>query len=251
MSDLASNRPFTALAGAGVLMAGLLACSNDVTLAELSGAGGGANQGGQGAAAGDDGAGADGPGAAGGDGNTGNAGNGGPGGDGPGPLPECTDSSECKLVNDCCTCESVPNAEPVRECLAVCIAPHCSAVGHPNATPSCFAGTCVAGFDCTTSVACATPPPTCPPGQVPHRTNGCWGGCVPATECLAVTSCDDCDTSTQTCVQFIGGESPVVGCLPIPQTCSGPADCACAGETFCGDHDCEGGGGILTCDILT
>jgi hypothetical protein len=246
MPDLSSLRPRSALSLTFVLWAVSAGCTNDVTLAEADGEAGAAGDttpgtgglGGAGNAGGN-------PPSDGGGGAQGGAGN-----TGPGPLPECETAADCQIVNDCCTCEGIPAGDTPEECLATCIQPSCEAVGHPDPEVQCIGGTCMAGFDCYSLVACATPPPSCPPGEVPHRTGGCWGGCVPATECAAVNGCSDCDLATQTCVQYIAFAG-TVNCLPLPETCSGPADCACAADAFCHDpfESCTGnGGGIITCE---
>lgn len=247
MNELAWPRPLVALPLIGVLLAAASACTSDVTLAKADGGAGGLG-----------GAGAGGAGAQGGDATGGDGGSGGSGGDGgtagggPGPLPQCETAEDCKLINDCCACEGVPADQRPEECLAICEVPSCEALGVPDPEVQCLAGTCIAGFDCYSLVECAQPPPPCPSGFVPARTNGCWGGCVPATECAAVNSCDDCDLSSQVCVQFIAFAGTVT-CLPIPETCSGGGDCACAGSTYCTDpYDfCTDGGtgsGVVTCE---
>jgi hypothetical protein len=180
------------------------------------------------------------------------AANGGAGAGGGGTsLPECEQARDCQLINDCCACEGLPADVQVEECLANCEQPSCEALGHTATAPMCVHGTCVAGFDCSSLVNCFMAKPECPPGEVPMHRDGCWGACVPATECAAVTDCTECDLETQVCVQYVSF-SVSVHCLPKPETCSGAADCACAGAAYCDpvSDQCSGGNGILSCDCL-
>ena len=177
--------------------------------------------------------------------------NGGAGlGGGSGSFPECLGSDDCKLVNDCCACEGVPVGQQVDACPENCEVPSCEALGHPGTEAVCVARACVAGFDCSSDVECATPPPVCEAGLVPSRSHGCWGPCVPATECISVESCGDCDLGTQVCVQY-AQLAVTFHCVPKPDVCSGPADCACAEEIFCDgrtDTCIDVGPNELTCE---
>jgi hypothetical protein len=184
------------------------------------------------------------------------AANGGAGGADNSPR-ECEQASDCQLIDDCCACEGLPADAQVEECRENCETPSCDALGHLAVAPMCVGGTCVAGFDCYSLVGCFMAEPECPPGEVPVRRYTpvprgiCWGACVPATECAAVTDCSDCDLETQVCVQYISFAASV-HCLPKPAACTGPADCACAGAAFCNpDSDqCSGGDGIISCECL-
>lgn len=242
------------LAGA-VLFAG---CTDDVDIADNdaasgSGAGGpGASSGSPtgGPSSGGAGSGASGNGGSGAGGEGTSHGGAGGGGGGPVPLPECQVNEDCQLINDCCMCEGLPANQQVEECFANCEQPMCEAKGAAITGAQCIHGVCVAGFDCTTLVDCAQPAPVCPPGQVASRSHGCWGGCVPATECTAVPACANCNGANQVCVQYVAF-AVSVHCLPEPAACGGgPVDCACAADSYCINESevCSDGGGVISCE---
>jgi hypothetical protein len=146
--------------------------------------------------------------------------------------PECADATDCKVVNDCCNCEAIPNGETPASCSKLCIQDKCNELGSANKTAECIAGRCVMGFDCTTTVICATAPPTCGPGTVPLIAAGCYeGSCVPADECASVKSCADC-TGSLACANY-GGFVPKAHCVEIPTVCGSDASCACMGPSVC------------------
>jgi hypothetical protein len=146
--------------------------------------------------------------------------------------PECADATDCKVVNDCCTCEALPNAETPATCSQTCFQDKCNELGTANKTAECIAGRCVIGFDCTSAVICADAPPTCGPGTVPLIAAGCYqGSCVPADECASVKSCADC-TGPLACANY-GGFQPKAHCVEIPTVCGADASCACMGPSVC------------------
>lgn len=149
-------------------------------------------------------------------------------------TPECTSADQCVLCNDCCSCLGAPASEGCPACPDVeCFAPMCSAMGFPTATPQCAAGRCVAGFVCDYSmVVCAQPPPPCEPGKTASVLNGCWGGCVPTTQCASVADCSQCDPATQVCVQEVAFEI-TSHCVDKPSACQGKPLCACMGASAC------------------
>lgn len=150
--------------------------------------------------------------------------------------PECTTDAECTLFSDCCTCEAYgPDQAPPPSCLAACTQNACEMNGASTETVQCVAGRCVAGIPCTGQVFCNAIPPECGPGQTPAILNGCWGGCVPVTECASVPSCDECDGTLMTCVSIdhSGGDGGSQHCVDIPKGCEGTPDCACMGQNVC------------------
>jgi hypothetical protein len=80
--------------------------------------------------------------------------------------------------------------------------------------------------------------PVCPAGSLPFVENNCWGTCVPATECRAVTSCDRCDPKTQACVTKTLPNVAIVHCVPLPKACNQTPSCACLGSSVCGAGSC-------------
>ena len=176
----------------------------------------------------------------------------GAGGSGGSPaVPQCTDPAQCTLVNDCCSCVGIGPMEAPPPCnVPECFIPTCTAQGHPNTPAACSAGQCVAGFDCDHSKAlCNTLPPACPAGQTATVTGGCWGACVPATECASVGSCAQCSAG-QVCVKEILKVGPVHHCVTPPAGCGNAPDCACMGGAVCvAPFDACGdeGPGVLAC----
>jgi hypothetical protein len=159
---------------------------------------------------------------------------------GAGVAPECSDASECTLFSDCCTCLALaPNEPSPKPCPATCIQDACSALAVTKESMACTGGRCVAGISCAGQVPCASLPPTCEPGFVPSTPGGCWGPCVPATECASVFDCNSCNGPEQTCVviDHQGGEGDPSSrhCVDIPQACSNNPTCACMAENVCID----------------
>lgn len=149
----------------------------------------------------------------------------------------CTESSQCTIFSDCCSCIALGPGDPApTPCPALCATDKCTELGiDPNKQPECQAGQCVVGFDCDSSKAvCAMPPPSCPAGHVPSVPGGCWGPCVPATDCSFVPDCDHCDPSSQLCVQYAAW-TVENHCVPIPPECKDDLSCDCMGSDVCVD----------------
>ncbi|MBM4359143.1 MAG: hypothetical protein FJ096_13640, partial [Deltaproteobacteria bacterium] len=140
---------------------------------------------------------------------------------GGGVVAECTDSKECKLINDCCSCFAMPSAEPGPKCsLPNCFADTCTAQMTPPVEPTCAAGRCTA-FDCDHSkVMCKKSQPICGPGETVAVENQCWAGCVPATQCITVASCAQCDSKKQGCVTEAAKGPMRVHCVDLPASCN-------------------------------
>jgi len=74
-----------------------------------------------------------------------------------------------------------------------------------------YQGACGTVVNCDLRDAfCPTLPPTCPPGQVPSVSGGCFGACVPIGTC-ACTAADECPMpGTYTCHMSAGRCGPYV-----------------------------------------
>ena len=166
-------------------------------------------------------------------GGTGGTTTGGTGG-GVAALPECKEASDCKVFEDCCSCEGIPKSANPGICKLGCTTKKCGVLGVSSTEVSCIAGRCVVGFDCnTTGVVCLGIPPKCPAGEVPQVKGSCWtGACVPTTECKDVTGCADCD-SQSACVTYIAKPGPKHHCVDVPLACGGNASCSCFGPSVC------------------
>lgn len=149
--------------------------------------------------------------------------------------PECKADGDCKVFEDCCSCEGVPKADNPPVCKMACTTKKCAALGVSSTEVACVAGRCVKGFECnTTAVVCLAMPPKCPAGEVAQVKGACWSGeCVPADECKNVAACSDCDTSKYACVTYVAKPAPVRHCVDVPPVCGGSANCACFGPSVC------------------
>jgi hypothetical protein len=189
----------------------------------------------------------------GGEGGEGGAGGGGDGGTAPSGEPECLVDSDCKLIDNCCICEGVPDGTEEPPCdMEPCLLNTCDSLGLPaGSEPACVAGRCVAGFPCDWSeTSCDAIPPDCPPGETAQVRDTCYGPCVPAGECLSVGGCEQCDGGLD-CARK---ESSTVSdhCVSRPGVCD-EADCACMGPSVCteDDEECSVQDGALVCSCTT
>jgi hypothetical protein len=95
----------------------------------------------------------------------------------------CESVDECRLVNDCCTCEAIHRDETPAECPADCERPQCDVWGISEMLCS---HTCLIRLvECDAAmVTCADPPPACEDGFMPSLEERCWSGhCVPVELC--------------------------------------------------------------------
>ncbi len=171
-------------------------------------------------------------GARGGGGKGGKGGAGGTAGGGAGGSNgECTQPSDCVLHNDCCACAAMPKNAAVASCNLLCLIASCTAQSVTAADVTCVAGRCVLNRSCNAAnVTCATAPPTCAAGSLPIVTNHCYaGGCLPASQCADVGSCDACTAAGLSCVTYDARTGPTYHCVTIPAACSGAPTCACLG----------------------
>ncbi len=218
-------------AGSGGGASGSGAAAGASGAGATSGAGGVAATGGAGGAGAT--GGASGVGASGGvGGGTGGSGAAGSGGTGGVAEPECTRDDDCALVDDCCSCVAIGPGEAAPPCdLPNCFAPTCAANGI-DASPRCVAGRCVLDVTCDHATAiCRAEPPDCGPGRQAIVQDGCFGACVPTTECAAVTSCAVCGSSLG-CVTNQAHLSSI-HCVEPASGCQSDRSCACFGTTVC------------------
>lgn len=189
----------------------------------------------------------------GGTGTGGDGGASGAGGDGPAGEPECLVDSDCKLFDNCCICEGVPDGAIEPACdMGPCLINTCKSLGLPSGTEAtCVAGRCIAGFPCDwNETTCDAIPPDCGPGETASVREGCYGSCVPAGECLSVGSCEQCDGGLE-CARK---EAFTVTdhCVSLPEVCD-EADCECLGPSVCteDDEECSVQEGALVCSCTT
>jgi len=192
-------------------------------------------------------------------GGTGGATTGGTGGTGGSVTasPECKAATDCKVFEDCCSCEGVPNSANPSICKMACTTKKCAAMGVSSTEVACIAGRCVKGYECDSSkVVCLSMPPKCSAGEVPRVKGSCWAGdCVPAGECASVAACSDCDTSKYACVTNVKKPAPDRHCVDIPAVCGGSVSCACFGPSVCTGifNSCSDQSGVkgVTCGCPT
>lgn len=149
------------------------------------------------------------------------------GGAGPEPtVAECATADDCQIFTDCCTCAALPKSEQRDACPGLCIQSACQARGLGAAKAICVANRCVFDVTCDRSqVTCEAPTPTCPAGQLPSVNGTCWGGCVPAHDCRAVTTCDDCGAN-HVCVRN-ELQLPSKHCVEVSASCLSQPSCEC------------------------
>jgi hypothetical protein len=165
----------------------------------------------------------------------GGAGGGGGGGGMTAVDAECSEASDCKLIDNCCDCMGLPLADKRPACSEVCIQDKCSEKQIPLVQAACEVGRCVLDVSCNASqVFCTVPQPACPPGETAAVVGACWGGCIPVTECSDVSGCDVCKAAGAVCVVESQQTGPVHHCVELPKACD-VADCACMGASVCLD----------------
>jgi hypothetical protein len=153
---------------------------------------------------------------------------GGVGGSGGGGR-ECESADDCMLFTDCCSCEAVPKGTSIVPCDLLCITDHCSALQIRPEEVACSFGRCVIDRSCDhANATCGSPPEACPSGEVRSVSeNGCFGPCLPSTECRDVTDCASCG-SNAVCVI----EEPQIrsfGCVEPAASCEKGSYCECLG----------------------
>ena len=106
---------------------------------------------------------------------------------------ECETADDCEMFSDCCNCEAVPKGTALPTCDLLCIQDQCSALQIEPEEVACSFGRCVLDRSCNHALAtCDSLPQPCPDGLVRSLTEGCWGPCLPPTECRDVTDCSSC-----------------------------------------------------------
>jgi hypothetical protein len=140
---------------------------------------------------------------------------------------ECESADDCKIFSDCCSCAAVPKSADPAVCELLCIQDQCSALQIEPSEVTCSFGRCVLDRSCNHANAlCNSQPQACPDGQVRSVTeNGCWGPCLPPTECRDVTNCASC-ADGDVCVI----EQPQIqtyGCVRPDASCSKGNYCEC------------------------
>jgi hypothetical protein len=172
----------------------------------------------------------------------------GSGGDDTGPVggeggstgegAECAGDDDCIVFNDCCSCEAIPKAQQRGECEKLCIQSACDAQGLNGVTAVCRSKRCVFDISCDRSlVTCKVAEPVCDPGMTPSVEGTCYGPCIAAAECNAVTDCKDC-AAGQACVASQNFES-FTQCVEVSSACAASPTCECtdACEFQCSDAD--------------
>lgn len=158
----------------------------------------------------------------------GSGGSGSVAGAGGGIGAECQTAADCQLVSDCCRCEAEPKGTGVPACELFCVIDQCGSKQIAPEEVACVFGRCVIDRSCDRSrVTCKIAEPVCPEGSVPSVEGSCYGPCLPATECSAVTGCDDC-TEPEVCVRN-EAQLQTYGCVLPPQGCTKGSYCGCLG----------------------
>jgi hypothetical protein len=158
-------------------------------------------------------------------------------------YPECQTADDCVLQSDCCGCSSVPR-DGREFCPLDCERDPCPEMGLSSADVECVYGRCVFARSCDYSAVCLAAVPECPEGTLPSVAGGCWGPCLPPTECMNVGSCSDCGDSF--CVEFQAQRSSF-HCVTRVQACDRANYCECLG--VCGECKVADDAVVCPCDL--
>jgi hypothetical protein len=155
-------------------------------------------------------------------------------------FPECVRDEDCEIAADCCSCQVVPKGTSFPVCRLDCGGSNGCELDGLSAVPRCTLGRCTLATDCGgEATLCDRPPPTCPAGQTPSRSeDGCWGPCVAATECSVVEDCDACGDAH--CVEFPNVGGTTIRCIARQAECEVGNLCEClqpCGDFGCGEQD--------------
>ena len=145
-------------------------------------------------------------------------------------IGNCVNSSDCHLLQNCCSCAAVSN-NTTAECLLSCgSVSMCDGMGLGPMDAICVAGRCSLSLSCNTDyVTCLGVPPKCNPGQVPAIRNGCFDKCIAVDQCNDVTSCNDCEAWGLACVTVESPLGSLHHCVTTPRACEQNRTCECMG----------------------
>jgi hypothetical protein len=140
---------------------------------------------------------------------------------------ECETADDCEIFSDCCSCEAVPKGAEHAVCERLCIQDQCSALQIARDEVTCSFGRCVLDRSCNHALStCDSLPPPCDGDLVRSLADaGCWGPCLPPTECRDVTDCSSC-AAGDVCVI----EQPQIqtyGCVRPDASCTKGNYCEC------------------------
>jgi hypothetical protein len=160
-------------------------------------------------------------------------------------FPECTVNEDCEIANDCCACQAVPKGALVGACRVACGDSNACEMQGLAAVAQCTLGRCTLATSCSAlRTTCDSLPPECPTGQTASVTeSGCWGPCVPSTECSDVTDCDACGDAH--CVKFENVGGTTIRCVSREAGCEPGNLCECLSP--CGDLGCGEQNGEVGC----
>jgi hypothetical protein len=163
---------------------------------------------------------------------------------------ECQTSDDCQLLTDCCTCAAEPKGKLLASCPAVCAMDACMVKQIRPEDVTCAFGRCVFARSCDLSqVSCQIVTPSCPDGEIPSANGGCYGPCLPPTECSRVTSCADC-ASSSVCVRYDTEPELQVHCVAPKQDCEAGSYCDCLDACVRPANACSEQDGSVSCACL-
>lgn len=120
---------------------------------------------------------------------------------------ECTQDSDCLLVDNCCECDAKPLDAEVAACEGNCFVSTCTGMSLDNVRVACRSGVCeFADEDCSEGpVTCETTKPSCPEDTRLTVQDGCWGPCVHPRYCIDQACPPEGCGAGWTCVTHHGG----------------------------------------------
>jgi hypothetical protein len=160
---------------------------------------------------------------------------------------ECETADDCAMFSDCCSCEAAPKGSDPAVCDLLCIQDQCSAQQIERDEVTCSFGRCVIDRSCDHSQAtCDSLPEPCSGGLVRAlNDSGCWGPCLPPTECREVTDCSSC-ADGDVCVI----EQPQIsryGCVRPDASCTKGNYCECLDPCPASHFVCVEGDDAVQC----
>ena len=163
------------------------------------------------------------------------------------PAAECDQNEDCKVVDDCCTCDVVPIATKGLACASACKQSACQASGYAEPKAACVGHRCIFDISCKSEeVTCKSAKPTCSAGLVPGVIGSCWGPCVRPDQCSRLDDCKSCGDD-QVCVSDQNGGLGGFRCVRVAPDCAAHPTCECTNSCFAQCSDESG----ISCFCIT
>jgi hypothetical protein len=152
--------------------------------------------------------------------------------------PECTSAADCKLVDDCCSCEAIPSAPRRRRAPSSGIQSACAARQLPSGAVDCVVGKCVAGIRLRRyEDHLQDSDARLPRGRGSRRQRVrqllTSEPASPRPSARRSAVCSACTGTGEACVSYQTQRGPQHHCVTIPPECNGNGGCSCVGVASC------------------